>query len=183
VGRDSFDLIHPEDQSQSRRALDAVLETPSRPNSASVKVRLLRKDGAWCWVENTMFNCLDEPGIEAIVVSCHAIHERDAAREQDRSQAGELIRSNARLEDFAYAVAHDLREPLRTISMFTELLVEEGQSERVITKVSQETLADMIGTTRSRVSFFMNKFRRLGFIEYNGSIEVHSSLLNVVLHD
>jgi CRP/FNR family cyclic AMP-dependent transcriptional regulator len=53
----------------------------------------------------------------------------------------------------------------------------------VIPKISQETLAEMIGTTRSRVSFFMNKFRRLGFIEYNGGIEVHSSLLNVVLHD
>jgi CRP/FNR family cyclic AMP-dependent transcriptional regulator len=53
----------------------------------------------------------------------------------------------------------------------------------VIAKISQETLAEMIGTTRSRVSFFMNKFRKLGFIEYNGGIEVHSSLLNVVLHD
>ncbi len=53
----------------------------------------------------------------------------------------------------------------------------------MIAKISQETLAEMIGTTRSRVSFFMNKFRKLGFIEYNGGIEVHSSLLNVVLHD
>jgi len=53
----------------------------------------------------------------------------------------------------------------------------------VIAKISQETLAEMIGTTRSRVSFFMNKFRKLGFIRYNGSIEVHSSLLNVILHD
>jgi CRP/FNR family cyclic AMP-dependent transcriptional regulator len=60
---------------------------------------------------------------------------------------------------------------------------KEGKPEKVIPKISQETLADMIGTTRSRVSFFMNKFRRLGFIEYNGSLEVHSSLLNVVLHD
>lgn len=50
-------------------------------------------------------------------------------------------------------------------------------------KVSQETLAEMVGTTRSRVSFFMNKFRKLGFIEYNGGPEVHSSLLHVVLHD
>jgi CRP/FNR family cyclic AMP-dependent transcriptional regulator len=60
---------------------------------------------------------------------------------------------------------------------------KEGKPEPIITKVSQETLADMIGTTRSRVSFFMNKFRKLGFITYNGKIEVHSSLLNVVLHD
>jgi CRP/FNR family transcriptional regulator, cyclic AMP receptor protein len=60
---------------------------------------------------------------------------------------------------------------------------KDGRPEPVIAKVSQETLAEMIGTTRSRVSHFMNKFRNLGFIGYNGGIEVHSSLLNVVLHD
>ena len=60
---------------------------------------------------------------------------------------------------------------------------KEGAPERIIAKVSQETLAELIGTTRSRVSHFMNKFRTLGFIHYNGGIEVHSSLLNVVLHD
>jgi CRP-like cAMP-binding protein len=60
---------------------------------------------------------------------------------------------------------------------------KEGKPEPIIAKVSQETLAEMIGTTRSRVSYFMNKFRKLGFIHYNGGIEVHSSLLNVVLHD
>jgi CRP-like cAMP-binding protein len=60
---------------------------------------------------------------------------------------------------------------------------KEGKPEPVIAKISQETLAEMIGTTRSRVSFFMNKFRKLGLIDYNGGIEVHSSLLNVVLHE
>jgi CRP/FNR family transcriptional regulator, cyclic AMP receptor protein len=60
---------------------------------------------------------------------------------------------------------------------------KEGKPEPIIAKVSQETLAEMIGTTRSRVSFFMNKFRKLGFIDYNGTIEVHSSLLSVVLND
>jgi CRP/FNR family transcriptional regulator, cyclic AMP receptor protein len=60
---------------------------------------------------------------------------------------------------------------------------KEGRPELIIAKVSQETLADMIGTTRSRVSFFMNKFRKLGFIEYNGHMKIHSSLLNVVLND
>jgi len=60
---------------------------------------------------------------------------------------------------------------------------KEEKAEPVIAKISQETLAEMIGTTRSRVSFFMNKFRQLGFIDYNGGIAVHSSLLNVVLHD
>jgi CRP-like cAMP-binding protein len=60
---------------------------------------------------------------------------------------------------------------------------KEGKPEPIIAKISQETLAEMIGTTRSRVSFFMNRFRKLGFINYNGHIEVHSSLLNVILHD
>jgi CRP/FNR family cyclic AMP-dependent transcriptional regulator len=60
---------------------------------------------------------------------------------------------------------------------------KEDKPEPMIAKISQETLAGMIGTTRSRVSFFMNKFQKLGFISYNGGIEVHSSLLNIVLHD
>jgi CRP/FNR family transcriptional regulator, cyclic AMP receptor protein len=58
-----------------------------------------------------------------------------------------------------------------------------GKPETIVPKISQETLAEMVGTTRSRVSFFMNKFRKLGFIEYNGGLSVHSSLLNVVLID
>ena len=60
---------------------------------------------------------------------------------------------------------------------------EPGEPEQYIPKISQETLAEMIGTTRSRVSFFMNRFRKLGFIEYNGRIKVHKSLLNAVLLD
>jgi CRP/FNR family cyclic AMP-dependent transcriptional regulator len=60
---------------------------------------------------------------------------------------------------------------------------KEGKPEPIIAKISQETLAEMIGTTRSRVSFFMNKFRKLGLTDYNGGIHVHSSLLNVVLHE
>jgi CRP/FNR family cyclic AMP-dependent transcriptional regulator len=62
-------------------------------------------------------------------------------------------------------------------------LKKEGRPEQIVAKVSQETLAEMIGTTRARVSFFMNKFRKLGLIDYNGHLEIHSSLLNVVLHD
>jgi CRP-like cAMP-binding protein len=60
---------------------------------------------------------------------------------------------------------------------------EPGEPEQYIPRISQETLAEMIGTTRSRVSFFMNRFRKLGFIEYNGHIKVHKSLLNVILLD
>jgi CRP-like cAMP-binding protein len=60
---------------------------------------------------------------------------------------------------------------------------KEGRPEPIVAKVSQATLAEMIGTTRARVSHFMNKFRKLGLIDYNGHLEIHSSLLNVVLHE
>jgi CRP/FNR family transcriptional regulator, cyclic AMP receptor protein len=60
---------------------------------------------------------------------------------------------------------------------------KEGPPETVVAKISQETLAELVGTTRSRVNFFMNKFRKLGFIHYNGGLQVHSSLLNMVLQD
>jgi CRP-like cAMP-binding protein len=60
---------------------------------------------------------------------------------------------------------------------------KQEPSEPIIARISQETLAEMIGTTRSRVSVFMNKFRKLGFIDYNGTIKVHGSLLSVILHD
>lgn len=60
---------------------------------------------------------------------------------------------------------------------------KEGKPEATVAAISQETLAELVGTTRSRVNFFMNKFRKLGFIEYNGELHIHSSLLNIVLHD
>jgi CRP-like cAMP-binding protein len=60
---------------------------------------------------------------------------------------------------------------------------KEGVPETVVPNISQETLAEIVGTTRARVNFFMNRFRKLGFIHYNGGLQVHSSLLNVILHD
>ena len=71
----------------------------------------------------------------------------------------------------------------RILLLMAEIPASPANSEMLIPKISQETLAEMIGTTRSRVSFFMNRFRKLGFIEYNGRIRVHKSLLNVILHD
>ena len=60
---------------------------------------------------------------------------------------------------------------------------KEGRPERILPEISQETLAQMVGTTRQHISDFMNKFRRLGFIDYNGGLEIHSSLTNIILHD
>ena len=71
----------------------------------------------------------------------------------------------------------------RTLLLLANFGKENSEPEPILAKISQETLAEMIGTTRSRVSLFMNKFRQLGLIDYNGHIEVHRSLLNVVLHE
>lgn len=80
-----------------------------------------------------------------------------------------------------------MRREIETLKTSTLLLLahfgKEGKPEPVIQKISQATLADIVGTTRSRVSSFLNKFKKLGFITHNGKMEVHSSLLNIVLHD
>jgi CRP-like cAMP-binding protein len=96
-----------------------------------------------------------------------------------------LLARNTRIE--ADLVDHLFNSSEKRLARLLLLLVnfgKEGKAEPVIAQISQETLAEMVGTTRSRVNFFMNKFRQLGFVEYNGGdIKVHSSLLNVVLHD
>ena len=95
-----------------------------------------------------------------------------------------LLGRNARVEaDLVDQLFNSSEKRLARVLLLLANFGKEGAPEPVIAKVSQETLAEMIGTTRSRVSFFMNKFRRLGFIDYNGGLYVHSSLLNVILHD
>jgi CRP/FNR family cyclic AMP-dependent transcriptional regulator len=78
-----------------------------------------------------------------------------------------------------------VRERLARVLLLLAQFGKEGKQEMVIPKMSQETLAEMVGTTRSRVSFFMNRFRKLGFIDYQAGDDllIHSSLLNIVLHD
>ena len=95
-----------------------------------------------------------------------------------------LLTRNGRIEeDLIDQLFNSSEKRLARLLLLLANFGKEGRPEPVIGSFSQETLAEMIGTTRSRVSFFMNKFRKLGFIEYNGKIEVHNSLLNVVLHD
>ncbi|BDE07486.1 Crp/Fnr family transcriptional regulator [Vulcanimicrobium alpinum] len=95
-----------------------------------------------------------------------------------------LLSRNIRIEeDLVDQLFNSSEKRLARILLLLANFGKEGQPEPVVAQISQATLADMIGTTRSRVSFFMNKFRRLGFIEYNGGLHVHSSLLSVVLHD
>jgi len=95
-----------------------------------------------------------------------------------------LLARNAQIqEDLIDQLFNSSEKRLARILLQLAQFGKEGSPEVVIPKISQESLAEMVGTTRSRVSFFMNRFRKLGFIEYDGSIKVHSSLLNVVLHD
>ncbi|NDQ55969.1 MAG: cyclic nucleotide-binding domain-containing protein [Acidipila sp.] len=95
-----------------------------------------------------------------------------------------LLVRNIRYEaDLVDQLFSSTEKRLARILLLLSKFGKEGAPEVVVPKLSQETLAEMVGTTRSRVNFFMNKFRKLGFIHYNGGLEVHSSLLNVVVHD
>jgi len=95
-----------------------------------------------------------------------------------------LLARNLRVqEDLVDQLFNSSEKRLARILLLLAQFGKEGTPETVIPRITQETLAEMVGTTRSRVSFFMNRFRKLGFIEYNGELQIHRSLLNIVLHD
>jgi CRP-like cAMP-binding protein len=95
-----------------------------------------------------------------------------------------LLTRNSRVEeDLIDQLFNSSEKRLARLLLILANFGKEGRPQPIAVELSQETLAEMIGTTRSRVSFFMNKFRKLGFISYNGKIEVHNSLLNAVLND
>ena len=109
------------------------------------------------------------------------IHEEPAFSEMFVAHL--LLRTIRIEEDLVDQLFNSSEKRLARALLLLANFGKDGKPERIVAKVSQETLAEMIGTTRSRVSYFMNKFRKLGFIAHNGHLEVHSSLLNVVLHD
>jgi CRP/FNR family cyclic AMP-dependent transcriptional regulator len=95
-----------------------------------------------------------------------------------------LLSRNIRIEeDLVDQLFNSSEKRLARVLLLMANFGKAGKAEPVIPKISQETLAEIVGTTRSRVSFFMNRFRKMGFIEYNGGLKIHSSLLNIVLHD
>jgi CRP/FNR family cyclic AMP-dependent transcriptional regulator len=108
----------------------------------------------------------------------HAEHEFS-----DRFIAHMLLRNIRVEEDLVDQLFNSSEKRLARTLLLLARYGKEDKSEKLLPKISQEMLAEMVGTTRSRVNFFMNKFRKLGLIKYNGSIEVNSSLLSVVLHD
>jgi CRP/FNR family transcriptional regulator, cyclic AMP receptor protein len=95
-----------------------------------------------------------------------------------------MLKRNVRIEaDLVDQLFNSTEKRLARALLLLARYGKEGQPETIVGKISQETLAELVGTTRSRVNVFMNKFRALGFIHYNGGLQIHSSLLNVVLHD
>jgi CRP/FNR family cyclic AMP-dependent transcriptional regulator len=111
----------------------------------------------------------------------HLLHEQPAFSEL---LLHHMLSRNIRIEeDLVDQLFNSSEKRLARVLLLLANFGKEGKPEPVIAKISQETLAEIIGTTRSRVSFSMNRFGKLGFIEYNGRLEVHSSLLNVILHD
>ena len=95
-----------------------------------------------------------------------------------------LLTRNIRYEeDLVDQLFNSSEKRLARVLLLLAQFGKDGKPEVAIPRISQETLAEMVGTTRGRVNFFMNRFRKLGFVRYNGELEVHSSLLNVVLHD
>ena len=108
------------------------------------------------------------------------LHEHSAF--SDRFIAHMLVRNVRIEEDLVDRLFSSGEKRLARKLLLLARFGKEDGTQRVLPKLSQETLAEMVGTTRSRVNFFMNKFRKLGFIEYNGGIKIHSSLLSVVVH-
>jgi CRP-like cAMP-binding protein len=94
-----------------------------------------------------------------------------------------IVRKHQIQSDLVDQLFNSSEKRLARVLLLLANFGKEGDPQPVLPKISQETLAEMVGTTRSRVSYFMNKFRRLGLIDYNGKIEVHRSLLNMVLHE
>src|ERR1019366_10613442 len=136
----------------------------------------LRMDSATAMTDCTVLRIDKKAMMEAL----HREHEFS-----DMFVAYLLARNIRYEEDLVDQLFNSSEKRLARILLLLAHLGKDGKHETVIPKISQETLAEMIGTTRSRVSFFMNRFRKLGFVEYDGGsgLQVHSSLLNIVLHD
>ena len=127
VGRNCLELIHPEDRSHSSRALREALAKPPHPLRWEARIR--DRGGKYSWVESTISNLLFEPEVQAIVVHQRDINAQRAAERERQQQNEELTQCISRLEEFAYTAAHDLREPLRAISSYTEMLVQETKMD------------------------------------------------------
>jgi len=159
---------------QGKEAVVAILERGSFFGESCLAGHLLRLDTATAFGDATLVR-LDKGAMIRV------LHDQPPFAELFLAH---LLAHNIRIqEDLVDQLFNSSEKRLARILLLLSHFGKEGKPEPMIAKLSQETLAEMIGTTRSRVSFFMNKFRKLGFLDYNGGIHVHSSLVNVVLHD
>ena len=159
---------------QGKEAVVAILDRGAFFGEACLAGQIVRTATATA-VEDSSLMRIDK---EAMI---RVLHEEPAFAELFMAY---LLAHTIRIEeDLVDQLFNSSEKRLARVLLLLAHFGKEGKPEPVIAKLSQETLAEMIGTTRSRVSFFMNKFRKLGFIDYNGTLRVHSSLLNVVLHD
>lgn len=126
-----------------------------------------------------------EPSIVAVVKKGQMIEMLDTHPELNKQFLAHMLARNVRVEeDLIDHLFNSAEKRLaRTLLILARYGSTDGSPQRIVPRLSQEVLAEIVGTTRGRVSFFMNKFRKLGFINYNGKLEIHSSLLSVVLHD
>ena len=169
-GRVKLTVVSP----RGKEAVIAILERCAFFGEACLAGQLIRMSTATSLDKATIVR-IDKPSMVRV------LHKQPRFAEVFLSH---LLTRNARIqEDLVDQLFNSAEKRLARVLLLLAHFGKEGKPEPVIPKVSQETLAEMIGTTRSRVSFFLNKFRKLGFIEYNGSFQVHSSLLNIVLLD
>lgn len=159
---------------QGKEAVIAVLGPDSFVGEGCLAGQRLRMATATAMTDGSVVRLKKEAMIRLL-------HEQPAFAELFTAY---LLSRNIRVEeDLVDQLFNSSEKRLARILLLLAHVGKQEKSELVVPKVSQELLADMIGTTRARVSFFMNKFRKLGLIEYNGGLRVHSSLLNIVVHD
>ena len=159
---------------RGKEAVVAVLERAAFFGEACLTTQLVRIATATAMVESAIVR-IDKHAMIRV------LHEDPAFSELFLSY---LLSRNIRVEeDLVDQLFNSSEKRLARILLLLAHFGKEGKPEVIIPRISQETLAEMIGTTRSRVSFFMNKFKKLGFVDNNDGLRVHSSLLNIVLHD
>jgi PAS domain S-box-containing protein len=164
LGRNGLELVHPQDREHSSQALKDVIAKPQSPLQMHARVR--RKDGEWCWVESTASNLLHEPRVQAIVLNSREIGATRVAEEERQRHSEELARSNAELQAFAHNVAHDLREPLRSISAFTQLLIRKAPLDPV-----NRQFADFIVDGVSRMTTLLEGLLASASYGFKGALE------------
>jgi CRP/FNR family transcriptional regulator, cyclic AMP receptor protein len=157
-----------------KEAVVGILDRRSFFGEASLSGQAIRVSTAKALVDSELVR-IDKAAMRAVLHNEPAFAEMFVAY---------LLSRNIRIEeDLVDQLFNSSEKRLARVLLLLAQFGKEGEPEQVIPKISQETLAEMVGTTRSRVSFFLNKFRKLGFIDYNGELRVHKSLLTIVLHD